>query len=151
MEDPTQDINLEKKYTRTHLRPIAKSIYNDRATTRLNGSLNQATGCSGLNIMEKDAKTLTNFAMQSAMTKTFNLSILNNTFNQGVTLDLGKTGKNTSLSRTMNSSPRGVRTISVESYAPFTVIPNAKIPDLSENRREQMAERTLMLLRKPKH
>jgi len=51
----------------------------------------------------------------------------------------------------MNTSPRGVRTISVESYAPFTIIPNAKIPDLSSERKEQMAERTLMLLRKPRH
>jgi len=38
-------------------------------------------------------------------------------------------------------SPRAIRSLATESYAPFTVIPNAKIPDLSEQRREEREER----------
>jgi len=38
-------------------------------------------------------------------------------------------------------SPRAVRSLATESFAPFTVIPNAKIPDLSEQRREEREER----------
>lgn len=48
-------------------------------------------------------------------------------------------------------SPRAIRSLATESYAPFTVIPNAKIPDLSEQRKEEREERALNLLRRPKH
>jgi len=48
-------------------------------------------------------------------------------------------------------SPRAIRSLATESYAPFTVIPNAKIPDLSEQRREEREERAQNLLRRPKH
>lgn len=41
----------------------------------------------------------------------------------------------------MVGSPRAVRSIATEAFAPFTVIPNAKIPDLSEQRREEREER----------
>ena len=48
-------------------------------------------------------------------------------------------------------SPRGVRSIANESLSAFTVIPNAKIPDLSEARNDDREERQLNLLRRPKH
>jgi len=54
-----------RKYIRTHLKPIAKSIYNNRETSRVNGSLNGAVTSSGVNIMERDAKALTTFGLQS--------------------------------------------------------------------------------------
>ena len=38
-----------------------------------------------------------------------------------------------------------------ESVNAFTVIPNTKIPDLSESRREEREERLLNLLKKPEH
>lgn len=39
---------------------------------------------------------------------------------------------------TLDGSPRGVRSLYMkESQSPFTVYPNAKIPDLSETRREE--------------
>ena len=61
------------------------------------------------------------------MTQTFNMSILNNSLQ----------GKKAFMTQTItdgasNGSPRGIRSIASESFAPFTVIPNAKIPDLSE-------------------
>lgn len=54
-------------------------------------------------------------------------------------------------SNTMMVSPRAIRNLATEAFAPFTVIPNAKIPDLSENRREERDERVQMLLKRPKH
>lgn len=48
-------------------------------------------------------------------------------------------------------SPRAIRNLATEAFAPFTVIPNAKIPDLSESRREERDERVQMLLKRPKH
>lgn len=69
------------KYIRNHLRPIVRSVYNKRMTSKVNGSLTAATCSSGLNIMENDAKNLTSLALQNSMTKTFNMSILNNSFN----------------------------------------------------------------------
>jgi len=38
-------------------------------------------------------------------------------------------------------SPRNVRSINTESLTPFTVIPGAKIPDLSETRIDDREER----------
>jgi len=50
-----------------------------------------------------------------------------------------------------NTSPRAIRSIMQESVSAFTVIPNAKIPDFSETRREDREERVQNLLRRPKH
>lgn len=50
-----------------------------------------------------------------------------------------------------DGSPRAIRSIAQESLAPFTVIPNAKIPDLSEQRREERSVRAENLQRRPKH
>jgi hypothetical protein len=33
----------------------------------------------------------------------------------------------------------------------FTILPNSKIPDLSESRKEEREERILNLLKRPKH
>lgn len=85
------------------------------------------------------------------MTQTFNISVLNNTFNQG---GLSKPAFNLTTKVDNNSfqtSPRGVRTLNSEAFAPFTVIPNAKIPDLSEQRREEREDRVSNLLKRPKH
>lgn len=70
------------------------------------------------------------------MTQTFNISLLNNTFNQ-----IPKPEFNLTTRTDMNRSPRGIRSLNLEAQAPFSVIPNAKIPDLSENRREERDER----------
>ena len=48
-------------------------------------------------------------------------------------------------------SPRALRHQASESFAPFTFIPNAKIPDLSDTRREQREERFANLMKRPKH
>lgn len=67
------------------------------------------------------------------MTQTFKMSILNNSFNFE-----NKNGFNHStLIGTERADIRAVRSLQGESFAPFSVIPNAKIPDLSENRREE--------------
>lgn len=74
------------------------------------------------------------------------MSILNNSFNNG----FGQGIKNANQTHTLGQdfdnsvtvgSPRAIRSIATESFAPFTVIPNAKIPDLSEQRREEREER----------
>jgi hypothetical protein len=70
------------------------------------------------------------------MTQTFNISLLNNTFNQ-----IPKPEFNLTTRTDMNRSPRGIRSLNLEASAPFSVIPNAKIPDLSENKREEREER----------
>jgi hypothetical protein len=58
----------------------------------------------------------------------------------------------TSLRSTLNRSPlHPVRQIAAESFAPFSVMPNAKIPDLTESRRESKEERIVSLHKKPKH
>jgi hypothetical protein len=86
---------------------------------------------------------------QIAMTQTFNMSILNNSFTGKMRPFMTQTigdGPNNS-----NMSPRAIRSIASESYAPFTVIPNAKIPDLSEQRKEERTLRAENLLKRPKH
>lgn len=52
---------------------------------------------------------------------------------------------------TQAQSPRGIRSLVNESFAPFTVAPNAKIPDLSETRKVEREDRVANLLRRPKH
>ena len=51
---------------------------------------------------------------------------------------------------TLGSSGR-VRSLWSETIAPFTVLAGAKIPGLSESRREEREERFNNLLRRPKH
>lgn len=70
------------------------------------------------------------------MTQTFNISLLNNTFTQNAKPEFNLTTRIDN-----NRSPRGIRSLNLESNAPFSVIPNAKIPDLSETRREERDER----------
>ena len=82
------------------------------------------------------------------MTQTFNMSILNNSFNGKIKPFMTQTITD---GASMNGSPRAIRSIASESFAPFTVIPNAKIPDLSEQRKEERSVRAEGLLRRPKH
>lgn len=84
------------------------------------------------------------------------MSILNNSFNngfpqQGNPNHTHTIGQDTFDNSVMVGSPRAIRSIATESFAPFTVIPNAKIPDLSEQRREEREERAQNLLKRPKH
>ena len=76
------------------------------------------------------------------------MSILNNSFNGKIKPFMTQTITD---GASMNGSPRAIRSIASESFAPFTVIPNAKIPDLSEQRKEERSIRAEGLLRRPKH
>ena len=51
----------------------------------------------------------------------------------------------------MTGSPRAIRSLYNEASTAFSVIPNTKIPDLSESRREEREERLQNLLKKPDH
>ena len=51
----------------------------------------------------------------------------------------------------MGTSPRAIRSLYNEASTAFSVIPNTKIPDLSESRREEREERLQNLLKKPDH
>ena len=88
MKSPEQDANQSftagqnDRYARKPLRPIAKSVYQNNKVVRLNGSLNGTVNSSGLN-MQESAKALQGNNHQIAMTQTFNMSILNNSFNNG--------------------------------------------------------------------
>ena len=100
------------------------------------------------------------------MSKTFNVNILNH---QSLTSKggFGRTGSATAMfgagigdfgrSRTTNqlslsgSPNKLVRTVGAETCEPFSFIPNAKIPDLAESRREESEERRMHLMRQPKH
>mmetsp|Transcript_9681 Transcript_9681/g.16284 ORF Transcript_9681/g.16284 Transcript_9681/m.16284 type:complete len:201 (-) Transcript_9681:850-1452(-) len=152
-------LNVNERYLRKHLRPIAKSVYQHRKVLRLNGSLNGAISNAGtgpLNINES-AKALQNNNVQIAMTQTFNMSILNNSFNIGNRAFMAATQNGSGGAYgagtidTAVTSPRAIRSIATEAFAPFTIIPNAKIPDLSETRREEREERVQNLLRRPRH
>mmetsp|Transcript_4592 Transcript_4592/g.6980 ORF Transcript_4592/g.6980 Transcript_4592/m.6980 type:complete len:119 (+) Transcript_4592:278-634(+) len=88
------------------------------------------------------------------MTQTFNMSILNNSFNQAKPMHtMGNTSPYATNDPTspFAGSPRGIRSLATETFAPFTIIPNAKIPDLSESRKEDREERVQNLLRRPRH
>ena len=50
--------NYNSRYVRHHLKPIMKSIYNNRKTVRLNGSLNGGATSTGINIMDHPAKDM---------------------------------------------------------------------------------------------
>ena len=97
--------------------------------------------------------------MQIQLTQTFNVNILNNSYNAAAA-GKGRFGANTLAAGspgqdgdTLNAytSPRGIRAIASEAGAAFTVVPNAKIPEVSENRREEREESLQNLLRRPKH
>lgn len=52
----------------------------------------------------------------------------------------------------MNSSPNNtLRSVFCETAAPFTILLDSKIPDLTEERNEQKEERQSSLRRIPKH
>lgn len=90
------------------------------------------------------------------MTQTFNIGILNNSFQMSnkklnMTSTIENTMGNTVDSFPISGSPRAIRSLATESLAAFTVIPNAKIPDLTETRREEREEREMSILRRPKH
>ena len=51
----------------------------------------------------------------------------------------------------MTGSPRAIRSLYNEASTAFSVIPNTKIPDLSDSRREEREERLQNLLKKPDH
>lgn len=133
------------RYNRKYLRPIAKSVYQNNKVIRLNGSLNSAVNST----MMDSNKALQANNHQIAMTQTFNMSILNNSFTGKMKPFMTQTI--TDANNTISSSPRRIRSIASESLAPFTVIPNAKIPDLTEQRREERSVRAENLLRRPKH
>jgi len=68
------------------------------------------------------------------MTQTFNISLLNNTFNQ-----IQKPEFNLTTRVDNQRSPRGIRSLNLEANAPFSVI--GKIPAESETKREERDER----------
>ena len=108
-----------------------------------------------LNVNES-AKALHHNNVQAQMTQTFHMSILNNSFtNIGVkpmlTTTHGQSSPFGTYDKKRGISPRAVRSLASETFAPFTVIPNAKIPDLTDSRREDREERVMNLLRRPKH
>ena len=57
------------------------------------------------------------------------------------TMNMDKGGKADASTVLGSLSPRNVRGIATESLAAFTVIPNAKIPDLSDARVDDREER----------
>ena len=52
---------------------------------------------------------------------------------------------------TTGQKKQRVRSLWSETCAPFTIQANAKIPDISEERREERIERAQNLLKRPKH
>jgi hypothetical protein len=89
-----------------------------------------------------------------AMTQTFNISILNNSYNNIGPKQFASAGQTSpfgTADQSVGGSPRAIRSLATETFAPFTIIPNAKIPDLSETRKEEREERVQNLLRRPKH
>lgn len=65
MQGETLDNSTGKvDYKRNHLRPIAKSVYQNAGVIRLNGSLNGAIGSTGLHMMENSKGLLANNMQQ---------------------------------------------------------------------------------------
>ena len=60
-------IATNDRYVRKHLKPIAKSVYQNNGVVRLNGSLNGVIGAPSLN-MNTSAKVLQSNKMQLALT-----------------------------------------------------------------------------------
>jgi len=92
------------------------------------------------------------------MTQTFNMNILNNSM-YAMKARMGhktlqgneKFSDNTEL-MTMGST-RAIRTLRSESAEAFTIVPGAKMPDLSELKpsRDEREESLQILLKRPKH
>tara|TARA_B110000503_G_scaffold100890_1_gene150886 strand:- start:98 stop:325 length:228 start_codon:yes stop_codon:yes gene_type:complete len=74
------------------------------------------------------------------MSNTYNLNILNNSFNLGNKKMMTMDDANKTMGD-MGTSPRAIRSLYNEASTAFSVIPNTKIPDLSESRREEREER----------
>ena len=53
--------------------------------------------------------------------------------------------------QTTLSSPRAIRSIREESFKPFYFTPGARIPPLEDDHRQRSIERTLSLMKLPKH
>ena len=157
-EQSFRSSQINSRYVRKYMKPIARSVYTDKKVSRLNGSFNGAINSPGLHIgMNEQTKGQMRFNEQAAMTQTFNISILNNSFHLGD----NKTKPNTTYSSNLNQtlSQRGVRAIANESFAPFSVTADSnfnisKVPrmsDLRRERKEEQDESLQNLLRRPKH
>lgn len=96
--------------------------------------------------------------MQIDMTQTFNMNILNNS----LTAMKARVGHKTlqgnekltdGADLTTMPSTRAIRTLRSESQDAFTILPGAKMPDLSELKptREEREESLQILLKRPKH
>ena len=135
MEGQRQVSERNARYVRNHLKPVAKSIYNNTKTFRFNGSLHKSIHSSGLNLMTNNTKVAATEGVQGQMTKTFQFQILNNSFynqnasTQDTTMQKASTqsvinqAKSVlnSTRQNMYSSPRVVRPVKIETVSPFTV------------------------------
>jgi len=108
--------------------------------------------------MDFRAKDLTPHKFQDIMSRTFNVHILNNRGIENGANETNGVKAATTFDRTRNNSmgiiprtPSLARGVGKEISEPFTFIPNAKIPDLTENRKEESQERRMTLLKQPKH
>lgn len=146
--ESTSNEPTNERYVRQQLKPVMKSLYNNKRI-RYNGSFQGGKGSTGA---MNDTIRLISTAQQSEMIKTFNVNVLNNSFTGAMGFNRAANTTMSNFSNKDSVSPvRGIRSIPRESIAPFTFIPNAKIPDLSESRREEREERALNLLKRPKH
>lgn len=69
------------------------------------------------------------------------MNLLNNSFQRELSENKKPEFNLTTRIENPSRSPRGVRSLNLESNAPFSVILGAKWPDLSETRREEREER----------
>ena len=152
--DPIHQYRSNDRYVRKFLRPVAKSVYQDSSVRRVNGSLNSTVASPGFISNEMTNKRMHSGNVQVQMTQTFNLGILNNTFQVGGP----QSTKNKSVTSPYDDSfatggmgPRAIRTFQAESSTPFTVLTNVKIPDMTEQRKEEREERQQNLQKRPKH
>lgn len=67
IEKENNQYNNNERYIRNYLRPIAKSVYQDKKVVRLNGSLQTSIKSPGFDQFEK-AKGLQSATMQVQMT-----------------------------------------------------------------------------------
>ena len=131
--DPIHAYRSADRYARKFLRPVAKSVYQDSSVRRV-----------GFIANEMSNKRMHSGNVQVQMTQTFNLGILNNTFQVGGP----HSTKNKAVTSPYDDSfanggvgPRAIRTFQAESSTPFTVLTNVKIPDMTEQRKEEREER----------
>lgn len=122
------------------MRPVAKSIYNERRMVSLNGSLNSTMRSPGFATYDAmKAKGMTNSIQQIQMAQTFNLNILDKNVGKGNTTTRAADGVSPDLS--IDHGGNAVRSMMNESTAAFTINTESKIPDLSETRRDDREER----------